>query len=386
MLDFRMGVTLDGEPLSAGEIEALLEECRRTAVDARPLGRGRPSAEAGSPRSNAFGHREARARRHLTFAEAMRLVAGCARSADGLEAPDSAEWAVCRCRRLAGADAAESAIARGLARIDPGPALAGHVAPVSARPGCAGCHLLTKLGLGACLADDMGLGKTIQVLALLLVLKQEQARIRSSRSQPAGGAGLAAGQLGRRKRRAFAPGLALPDRASIGTVAGRICGPRRAAFEAWIWSSPATPRCCACPCCRHRTGSWPSPTRRRRSRTRRRSNEAGEEAEGRHARIALTGTPVENRLSDLWSMFDFTHPGLLGSQQGLRRLHQAAAGSEHFAPLRAAGRALHPAPPEVRQACHRRSARQDRAQRLVFPGRQCRRRSTSRPCNRWRRR
>ena len=35
-------------------------------------------------------------------------------------------------------------------------------------------YLLSKLGLGACLADDMGLGKTIQVLALLLVLKREE--------------------------------------------------------------------------------------------------------------------------------------------------------------------------------------------------------------------
>ena len=33
--------------------------------------------------------------------------------------------------------------------------------------------LLTRLGLGACLADDMGLGKTMQVLSLLLVLKRD---------------------------------------------------------------------------------------------------------------------------------------------------------------------------------------------------------------------
>src|SRR5207237_4887477 len=33
------------------------------------------------------------------------------------------------------------------------------------------------------------------------------------------------------------------------------------------------------------------------------------------ARIALTGTPIENRLSDLWSIFDFINPGLLGGSQ-----------------------------------------------------------------------
>ena len=33
-------------------------------------------------------------------------------------------------------------------------------------------HLLSSLGLGACLADDMGLGKTIQVLALFLVIRR----------------------------------------------------------------------------------------------------------------------------------------------------------------------------------------------------------------------
>lgn len=32
-----------------------------------------------------------------------------------------------------------------------------------------------------------------------------------------------------------------------------------------------------------------------------------------NVRLALTGTPVENRLSDLWSLFDFLNPGLLGS-------------------------------------------------------------------------
>ena len=37
------------------------------------------------------------------------------------------------------------------------------------------------------------------------------------------------------------------------------------------------------------------------------------------ARIALTGTPVENRLGDLWSIFDFINPGLLGSGKEFSR-------------------------------------------------------------------
>jgi non-specific serine/threonine protein kinase len=49
------------------------------------------------------------------------------------------------------------------------------------------------------------------------------------------------------------------------------------------------------------------------------------------ARIALTGTPVENRLSDLWSIFDFAHPGLLGSQKTFAGFTKSMA---HFGPLR----------------------------------------------------
>ena len=40
------------------------------------------------------------------------------------------------------------------------------------------------------------------------------------------------------------------------------------------------------------------------------------------ARIALTGTPVENHLGDLWSIFDFINPGLLGNAKAIHPLYQ----------------------------------------------------------------
>jgi non-specific serine/threonine protein kinase len=53
-------------------------------------------------------------------------------------------------------------------------------------------------------------------------------------------------------------------------------------------------------------------------------------------RLALTGTPVENRLSDLWSIFDFLNPGLLGSAKAFQGLCRSMASGKQggYAPLR----------------------------------------------------
>src|SRR5437867_4526787 len=55
------------------------------------------------------------------------------------------------------------------------------------------------------------------------------------------------------------------------------------------------------------------------------------------ARIALSGTPVENRLGDLWSLFDFLNPGLLGSGKAFSTFTKRLSSQPHnpYAPLRA---------------------------------------------------
>jgi len=53
-------------------------------------------------------------------------------------------------------------------------------------------------------------------------------------------------------------------------------------------------------------------------------------------RIALTGTPIENRLFDLWSIFDFVNPGLLGSAKEFSAFTKRLAERPHhpYEPLR----------------------------------------------------
>ncbi len=262
LLDFTVEMTLGGETLSDQEIAALL-----AGTESLVLLRGQwveVDRERLTRTLDRFQAAEALARRDgLTFAMAMRMLAGLPAE----ETPDdtTADWS----RVTAGpwlAAALQSLRAPNGGGIDPGPALHGTLRPYQ-KAGAQWLHLLSGLGLGACLADDMGLGKTIQVLALLLAQRQMAGRCTTA-AVPPGGSGLAAGELDDRDR-AFRSQPDGKDPASLGHDRRRDAAVfSRSRPRSWTWQSPATARSCACRSWPRSPGGSSSSTRPRRSRTR----------------------------------------------------------------------------------------------------------------------
>jgi SNF2 family DNA or RNA helicase len=189
-------------------------------------------------------------------------------------------------------------------------------------------HTLASLGLGACLADDMGLGKTIQVIALLLALRKESDRP-SLLVVPAS---LIANWTAELER--FAPDLrAVVAHSSAMDADERRTGPDLAGVDLVITTYGSLGRL-----------PWLATTRWRlaildeaqaiKNPSAKQTRAVRALAAG--AKIALTGTPIENRLGDLWSIFDVINPGLLGNRKEFTAFTRALADRPHnpFAPLR----------------------------------------------------
>jgi len=204
--------------------------------------------------------------------------------------------------------------------------------------GIAWLNLLTQLGLGACLADDMGLGKTLQVLALLSVFQHP-----SSKTKEAGPSLLVipASLLGNWKQEAqkFTPSLKLTflhpaenDRKVIDKIAAapekKLAGTDLAVTtysmltrQEWLkeitWNLVILDEAQAIK----------NPSTRQSKAAKKLSA---------CSRIALTGTPVENRIGDLWSLFDFLNPGLLGSASVFKKFVKdlQKRDTDQFGPLR----------------------------------------------------
>src|SRR6516164_4253303 len=330
LLDFHLAVVLDGERLSKAEVQELL----RTS-DGLALVRGRwveVDAERLRETLEHFGEIErTAAEQGISFREAMRMLAGTDVAADGNSSASVAEWG----KVAAGPWLAETLkglrTQEGLARVDPGPALKGTLRPYQ-QIGVRWLYLLAQLGLGACLADDMGLGKTIQVLALLLVLRQQ-----SNGPAPSllvAPASLLANWASELER--FAPSLkaviAHPSEMPAKDLK-RMTPEKLRKVDVVITSYGSLLRLPWIA-----DVSWNLVVLDEAQAIKNASAKQTQAVKKLKAgvRFALTGTPIENRLGDLWSIFDFLNPGLLGSAKEFTSFAKRLAALPHnpYRPLR----------------------------------------------------
>jgi non-specific serine/threonine protein kinase len=320
LVDWNVSLSLGDEKLTPIEIEEILKSKERLVFF-----KGQWLAADQAKLTQAleyWSEAQAKAKDGLSFIEAMRLLAGFPTSQGqstrlplAFEDEEDSEWAHVK---------AGSALANLLKEIRQ-PRAVGIPSELKAtlRPyqerGLAWLSLLTGLGLGACLADDMGLGKTMQVLALLLLDRRRLGERRPSLLVAP--ASLLANW--RHEAERFAPSLKLsffhrsetpkeklefweknPDylmESDLVVTSYNMLGRKVDFFSSLNWrmfiideaqniKNPKTDQSRA-------VRKIPA-----------------------HARLALTGTPIENHLMDLWSLFDYLNPGLLGSARKFKSI------------------------------------------------------------------
>jgi len=336
LLDFNVAVALNGKTLSADEIKDIL-----AGGDGLVLVKGQWIEVDREKLQEAIDHWQGLQKQaengEISFIEGMRLLAGASSDLtnDG-QANQERQWVDIS------AGGALREILSGLrepanldsVKIDS--RLKTQLRPYQQR-GLAWLRFLAELGLGACLADDMGLGKTIQVLALLLYNQQNKTKKKTKPSLLVVPASLLSNW--RKEAERFTPSLNLtflhpaeterkklekitknPDKALAQSdllVTTYSMLPRQPWLVDIDWQLVILDEAQAIK----------NPSTRQ--------SKAAKKLSAR-SRIVLTGTPVENRLGDLWSLFDFLNPGLLGSANVFKKFIKGLQDREdnQFAPLR----------------------------------------------------
>ncbi|HSS85125.1 MAG TPA: SNF2-related protein, partial [Reyranella sp.] len=267
----------------------------------------------------------------VPFGRAMRLLAGADIGAAEATQAAEASWAHVTAGRWLAETLAACRSPETLAVAHPGDTLKADLRPYQ-DAGLRWLGFLSRLGLGACLADDMGLGKTIQVLALLLTLRNgEGERPPSLIVAPAS---LLANWAAEAER--FAPSLKVFVAHPAFAPAERLRSPSAeelAGTDVVVTSYAALLRL-----------NWLGRTRWRLAVVDEAQAIKNPDAKQTRAvkaldaesHIALTGTPIENNLRDLWSIFDFLNPGLLGSSKAFAGFVKSLADRTppSYAPLR----------------------------------------------------
>nr|WP_246300073.1 DEAD/DEAH box helicase [Nocardioides panaciterrulae] len=313
---FRWQVALDGEPLTE-------EEMTQLAASASPVMRLRGGWTVVDPAVA----RRARRRLIRTVPPAQAIAAALTGvlevgPAGGAEAPEETPVVVgasllgVRERLLTAAGRATVPAPAGLSATLRGYQL----------QGLTWLTELTDLGLGACLADDMGLGKTVTLIALHLHRAARPGAGPTLVVCPASLLGNWESEIAR-----FAPGV--PVRRFHGgrrSVADLVAGPGDGPGDepadgpgaGFVLTTYGTLRNDHEVLAEVGWGLVVADEAQHVKNARSATARALRAVPGR-ARVALTGTPVENDLTELWSILDWLVPGLLGSRQAFRRVWAA---------------------------------------------------------------
>jgi SNF2 family DNA or RNA helicase len=299
LFDFQWEISIGGEKLTLGELRAL-------AALKAPLVKFRGqwvqmSAEEIQAAIEFWKKKDGRA----TAREVLQMALGATKSAGPLEFSGiSAEgWMADLIQRLEGHTPFQES--------PPPDGLQATLRPYQVR-GYSWLSFLRSWGLGACLADDMGLGKTIQTLSLIL------------RDWKAGTDRpilllCPTSVIGNWQKEAarFTPELPVLVHHGIGRVKGEPFT-KNAAQHAMVVSSYAL---------LHRDFEhlkeipWAGIVLDEAQNIKNPETKQASAARALSAdyRIALTGTPVENNVGDLWSIMEFLNPGLLGTRADFKR-------------------------------------------------------------------
>ena len=213
---------------------------------------------------------------------------------------------------------------RAVSTFEPPASLKGTLRPYQLR-GVAWLRFLLGKGFGACLADDMGLGKTVQFLATLLSAREAGETIRPALLV----CPTSVAENWKLEAARFAPTLSVVVHH----------GPLRASGEELLALAAEVDLVVTTYALTHRDRAvlsripWEYLALDEAQNVKNPATAQARAIRGLNARrrAALTGTPVENRLSELKSIFDFLNPGLLGSEESFRRQFAVPVERNHSA-------------------------------------------------------
>jgi len=337
LLAFNVGLALGDERLSAADRQKLLESTAPLV-----LLRGNWVVVDITLLKDTLSHWQQVERDHqregISFIEGMRLLSGAPTTLTGGEIIDNDQWA------FAGAGPKLQSL---LAELQVGSltvqetALLNRKLNATLRPyQWRGVHWLTRmtqLGLGACLADDMGLGKTLQIISLLLLLKQGGSSTQNAKQTTLIVLPTSLLANWQQELDRFAPSL---NYAILHPAFSKWVSSKSPAAEkklqgidvalttygmvsrlTWLAKKPWSLVIL------DEAQAIKNPNTRQTKAVK---------ALQANTKIALSGTPVENRLGDLWSLFDCICPGLLGSAQVFKRFVKQLENREDdtYGPLR----------------------------------------------------